>query len=179
MASMAFALAAFLIIAAAASVIFAEDPNNPGHALVAGSVPGPDAALVAESSSKVTISVEYTNPFDQLTSSQAYSSVNMWATSGQITQPQGITITAFPANLSLKQGQSVNVTYTVTIGPDTKGFYDITLYQICRPLPLAVDYPSSAVTPADFPGVNGIRSCPAQFLDVVITGYSGASLVGI
>jgi hypothetical protein len=179
MASPPAALVAFLMIAAVASVVFAEDPNNPGPALVAGSVPGPDAALVAESSSTVTISVEYTNPFDQLTSSQAYSSVNMWATSGQITQPQSITIAALPANLSLTQGQAVNVTYTVTIGPYSKGFYDITLYQICGPLPLAVDYPSSAVTPADFPRFNGIRSCPAQFLNVVITGYSGASLVGI
>ena len=179
MASMAVALVAFLIVAAAASVIFAEDPNNPGHTLVAGSVPGPDAVLVAKSNSKVTISVEYTNPFDQSTSSQTYSSVNMWATSGQATRPQGITIAASPANLSLTQGQAVNVTYTVTIGPDSKGFYGIALYQICGLLLLAVDYPSSAVTPADFPGVNGIHSCPAQVLNVVITGYSGASLVGI
>jgi hypothetical protein len=179
MASIAIAVVAFLIVAAAASVVFAEDPNNPGNFLGATSVPGADAALVAKSSSKVTISVEYANPFDQLIPSQAYSSVNAWATSGQPDLPRSINITASPENVSLTQGQKVNVTYTITIGPDSKGLYDITLYQICSPLPLAVDYPLSAVTPADFPGVSGPRSCPAQYLTAVITGYSGATLVSV
>lgn len=135
--------------------------------------------MVAKSSSKVTISVEYANPFDQRIPSQAYSSVNVWATSGQPGLPRSINITASPQNVSLAQGQEVNVTYTVTIGPDSKGLYDITLFQICQPLPLAVDYPFLAVTSADFPGLNGPRHCPELYLTAVIIAYSGATLVSV
>lgn len=173
------AVAGLLVITAIASAVFAGDPYNPGHALAGTSVPGADAALVAKSNSKVTISVEYLNPFDQVTTSQVHSSVNTWTTSGQPARPQSISITASPENISLTQGQKIDVTYTITIGPDSKGLYDITLYQICEPLPLAVDYPSSAVSSADFPGANGPHSCPALFLNAVITGYSGAVLTSV
>lgn len=179
MASAVAVIVALLVITAAAAVVFADDPNNPGPGLSPTSVPGAHAALVVKSGSKVTISVEYTNPFDQVTTSQAYSSVSMWTTSGQPARPQNISITASPENVSLTQGQKVTVTYTITIGPGSKGLYDVVLYQICPPLPLAVDYLPSAVTPGDFPGSNGPWSCPAQYLNAVITGFSGASLVGV
>ena len=130
-------------------------------------------ALLMSPSSSMALCVSYGG---SSYSGPAYNSVYAWESDGQTQPTQNVTINASPANISIAHGQSAVVEYTVAAGQVSTGFYGLTLLQMCTPIPLAVGYGSSQVNSTDFPGLFGMRSCPAQFLDAQIVGYTGASI---
>ena len=129
-------------------------------------------ALVMSTSSSIALCVSYGG---SSYSGPAYNSVYAWESSGQ--QPaQNVSISASPADISIAEGQSAVVEYTVAAGQGSTGFYGLTVLQLCAPVPLAIGYDPSQVNSTDFPGLFGIRNCPAQFLSPQIVGYTGASI---
>ena len=130
-------------------------------------------ALLMSSNSSMALCVSYGG---SSYSGPAYSSVYAWEPDGQTQPTRNVTINASPANVSISRGQSAVVEYTIAAGRDSRGFYGLTVLQMCGPVPLAVGYGSSQVNSTDFQGIFGPRSCPAQFLDAQIIGYTGASI---
>ncbi len=145
------------------------------------SSPSPPNALppfVIDAGSSMVVCVAYTDFFNQTFSEPTYGSAYLWTSSGQFAPAPDVSISSSPAYINLTQGQSVIVAYTITASLQSKGFYAITLLQICQPLELAVGYPAPLVSYADFPGANGPRSCPAQEVRAALIsaegGYSGS-----
>jgi len=130
-------------------------------------------ALVMSPGSSMALCVSYGG---SSYSGPAYNSVYAWESDGQTQPTQGVAINASPANVSIAQGQSAVVEYTVAAGQGSTGFYGLSVLQMCVPIPLAVGYVPSQVNSTDFPGLFGLRNCPAQFLSPRILGYTGASI---
>jgi hypothetical protein len=126
--------------------------------------------------STMALCVNYGGSFDNGHSGPAYNSAYDWGSGGQLQPAQTITTSASPAAISIGQGQSTTVEYTVAAAQNATGFYGLVVLQLCGPIPLAIGQESSQINSSDFPGLFGPRSCPAQILGARIVGYTGANI---
>jgi hypothetical protein len=139
-------------------------------------VPG----FIMSPGSTMQLCVEYSSGFLNNTyDGPAYNSAYGWEQNGDLQPTNGTASSASPVNISIAVGQSVDVVYSVTAYSNATGFYGLTLFQHCAPFPIAVGYRASQVNSSDFPGLFGTRSCPAEFLQAQILGFSGATMVQV
>lgn len=118
--------------------------------------------------------VSYASFFNNTYSGQAYNSISSWNTSEPA---QDVTSVASPADISVVEGYSTYVTYAVTAGQNSTGFYGLSMFQLCIPTLIAVGYHSSQVNSSDFPGLFGwYFGCSAITLQARIVGYTGANV---
>jgi hypothetical protein len=139
-------------------------------------VPG----FIMSPGSTMQLCVEYSSGFLNNTyDGPAYNSAYSWEQNGDLQPTSAAASSASPANISIAVGQSVDVVYSVTAYSNATGFYGLTLFQYCVPFPIAVGYGASQVSSSDFPGLFGERSCPDEFLEGQILGFSGATMVQV
>jgi len=133
--------------------------------------------FAANPGTTVTVCAQYANGNY---SGPVYDSVYAWGNNGQLAQTHSASISASSNSISLTSVEHhssiAQVAYSVALLDNSTGFYGISLFQFCTPFPLAVGYEPSQVNSSDFPGLFGMRSCPAQIMSGWIAGYSGATI---
>jgi hypothetical protein len=133
--------------------------------------------FAADPGTTMTVCAQYANGNY---SGPVYDSVYVWGSNGQFAQTHSASISASSSSIALTSVEHhssiAQVAYSVALLGNSTGFYGILLFQFCAPLPLAVGYEPAQVDSSDFPGLFGVRSCPAQIMSGWIVGYSGATI---
>ena len=106
-----------------------------------------------------------------------YSQPLLWGpNSAELRQTSELSLAAVPNPAYFAPGQNTTVVYDLTASTNATGFYGLYLFQFCAPIPLAVGQNPNGISLNDFPGLFGLRSCPAQVMSAQITGFGGGSV---
>ena len=127
--------------------------------------------------SQATVCVAYHNPYNQTIPSNVWAEVLSWGPNvTALDISSQVKIDVSQSSLALSQGQKATVFYELDAPLNATGFYGLYLFQQCGLIPVAVGYQGSQVNLNDFPGLFGVSSCQAIFLDSQITGFTGGTL---
>lgn len=121
--------------------------------------------------------VAYHNPYNQTIPANVWAQVLTWGPNATVRLPSPqVRINASQSNLALSLGQNATVIFRIDAPLNATGFYGLYLFQQCGLIPVAVGYEASQVNLNDFPGLFGMTTCQAIFLDSQIIGFSGGTI---
>jgi len=130
------------------------------------------------SGSEAEVCVTYYNILNGPGSGPVYSQPLLWGpNSTELLQTSMLSVTATPDPAYFAPGENTTVVYTVTASANATGFYGLYLYQFCVPIPMAVGQNLFEVNLNDFPGLFGVRGCPALGMDAQVSGFVGGSVI--
>ena len=127
--------------------------------------------------SQATVCVIYHNPYNQTIPANVGAEIFAWGPNASaLYRSPRLTINASQNTLALSLGQNATLVFGLDALSNSIGFYGLFLFQRCGMIPVAVGYQASQVNLNDFPGLFGISTCQAIFLNSQITGFSGGTI---